>query len=90
VAGMPNAGELLSDALLEAVQPEAIILSTGEYPANEQPALALRGRLMRRGVPVFMTGDDGAVQVLIRSESWEIRANSGQTFRPCTRARETD
>ena len=90
VAGMPTAGEPLSDALLEVVQPRAIILSTGEYPASEQPALALRGRLKRRGVPVFMTGDDGAVQVLIRPDGWEIRANSGQTFRPCTRARETD
>jgi ComEC/Rec2-related protein len=85
VAGMPNIGEPLGDALLEAVQPRAIIVSTGEYPASEQPTLALRGRLKRRGVPVFFTGDDGAVRVMIRPEGWEIRIRSGEAFAPCFR-----
>ena len=84
VAGMPTAGEPLSDALLEAVQPKAIILSTGEYPASEQPALALRGRLKKRGLPVFFTGDDGAAEVTIRPEGWEIRTLGGGVFPGCS------
>jgi competence protein ComEC len=77
VAGMPNSGEPLSDALLDAVRPKAIILSTGEYPASERPTLSLRSRLRKRGVPLFCTGDEAAVRVLVREETWEIRTQSG-------------
>ena len=77
VAGMPGSGEPLSDALLDAVRPKAIILSTGEYPASERPTLSLRSRLGKRGVPVFFTGDEAAVRVLVREEAWEIRTQSG-------------
>jgi ComEC/Rec2-related protein len=89
IAGMPNSGEPLSDALLDAVQPQAIILSTGESPASERPTLALRGRLNRRHVSVFLTGDDGAVRVMIRPEGWEIRTRSGKALPPCFRYLDT-
>jgi competence protein ComEC len=77
IAGLPNTGEPLGDALLDIIQPKAVILSAGEYPASEQPTLALRGRLNRRHVPVFYTDDDGAIQVMIRPDGWEIRATLG-------------
>jgi len=33
--------------------------------------------LGKRGVPVFFTGDEAAVRVLVREEAWEIRTQSG-------------
>jgi competence protein ComEC len=77
VAGMPTSGQPLTDALLDAIRPRAIILSSGEYPASERPTLALRGRLNRRHVPVFCTADDGAVAVSIRPVGCTVRAVLG-------------
>jgi beta-lactamase superfamily II metal-dependent hydrolase len=73
IAAMPAAGQPLSDALLDTVQPQAMILSTGEYPAKEQASLALRGRLGRRQLPVFYTADVGAVELRLQPSGATIR-----------------
>jgi competence protein ComEC len=74
VAGIPAGSEPLGEALLDAVEPQVIILSAGNYPAREQASRILRARLEQRGVPVFYTSDDGAVQLTVRPDGWEIRA----------------
>ena len=80
VAGVPAREEPLSDALLDAIQPKAIIISAGEYPASERVTDQLRERLGRRGIPIFYTIDDGAVTLTLRPKSWEVRAMSGKQF----------
>jgi ComEC/Rec2-related protein len=73
IAAMPAAGPPLSDALLDTVRPQAIILSTGEFPAKEQASLALRARLGRRQLPVFYTADVGVVELRVRPSGATIR-----------------
>jgi competence protein ComEC len=78
VAGIPAREEPLSDALLDAVHPKAIVLSAGEYPATERVTDRLRERIGRRGIPVFCTLDDSAVTVTLRTKGWEVRAMDGE------------
>lgn len=77
VAGVPTQGEPLNDALLERIRPRAIIISCGEYPANERVASALRERLARTGVPVFYTENDGSVTLEFKPQRCELRTMNG-------------
>ena len=77
VAGMPNGEEPLREPLLDLLRPKAIVLSTGRYPADQEPSRALRQRLARTGVPVFFTGDQGAVTISADSRGWKVRAMDG-------------
>jgi len=74
VAGMPSAAEPLIDAWLDALRPQVIVLSTGDYPPNQQPSRSLRVRLARRHLPIYYTGDHGAVTITIKPAGWEVRA----------------
>ena len=78
VAGIPAKDEPLGDALLDVVQPRAIIISASDVPSHERATKELRVRLGRRGVPVFYTSDDGAVTITLRSAGWEVRTMSGK------------
>ncbi len=61
IAGVPKEGEPLSDGLLDAVQPQLMILATSSYPASERLKPDLRERLMRRGCPVLDMHQCGTV-----------------------------
>jgi beta-lactamase superfamily II metal-dependent hydrolase len=74
VSGMPNGEEPLGEALLEVLRPKVIVLSTGRYPGDQEPSRSLRQRLARWGVPVFLTGDQGAVCVSATPYGWNVRA----------------
>ena len=80
VAGIPVNSEPVGDALLDAVQPRAMIISASDVPAQERATKELRARLERRGVPVFYTSDDGAVTITLRPKTWEVRTMSGKRF----------
>ena len=80
VCGVPARGEPLGDALLDAVQPQVIIVSASEVPAQERASKELRERLERRGIPVFYTSDDGAVTITLRPKSWDVRSMRGKRF----------
>jgi competence protein ComEC len=73
ISGMPANTEPLCDALLDLLCPRVLILSTGDYPANQNPSRALRLRLERRGIPVFMTGDQGAVSLTLQPGRCRVR-----------------
>jgi competence protein ComEC len=74
VAGMPSSAEPLSDALLDALHPRVMILSTGDYPPSQQASRALRIRLARRHLPTYFSGDQGAVTIALNPASWEVRS----------------
>ena len=80
VAGIPANSEPLGEAQLDAVQPQVMIISASEVPSQERATKELRARLERRGVPVFYTSDDGAVTIIVRSRTWEVRTMSGKRF----------
>jgi competence protein ComEC len=80
VAGLPNEGEPLSNALLDAIQPEIIVIADSEFPANRRASRELKERLANKNVPVIYTRDSGAVTILADKNSWQLRTMDGQKF----------
>jgi ComEC/Rec2-related protein len=77
VAGLPSNSEPLNAALLEAVRPRLVIVSTANFPANEQAKPQLRERLARRGIPIVYTSEAGSVRLELRSQGWRLRSMAG-------------
>jgi len=77
VAGLPEKGEPLCDALLEAIQPKLIVIADSEFPATRRAGTALRERLARSGATVLCTRNTGAVTIVFRSGRWTAETMSG-------------
>jgi competence protein ComEC len=78
IAGLPDEGEPLCDALLDAAQPKVIIIADSDFPATRRASPKLRARLEQRGIPVIGTRTAGAVTILLRPDGWELRTMGGQ------------
>jgi competence protein ComEC len=78
IAGLPDKGEPLCEALLDAVRPKVIVIADAEHPATRRAGPQLRARLEQRGIPVIYTRTAGAVTILFRRGSWEWRTMDGQ------------
>ena len=70
VAGLPGDGEPLSDALLNAVQPKAIVafLLIRKCPQTKKAGFKLKQRLEHRGVAIFYTSANDAVTLTVRGD----------------------
>lgn len=80
IAGLPNDGEPVGDALLEAIQPKVIVVADSESPATRRAGRELKERLAARQVPVIYTRTAGAVTILACPKGWELRTMDGQYF----------
>ena len=80
VAGLPNQGEPLNDALLAAVQPRVIVIADSEQPATRRAGRALKERLAATKIPVIYTRTAGAVKIIFRREGWSLTARDGEQF----------
>jgi beta-lactamase superfamily II metal-dependent hydrolase len=80
MAGLPDEGEPLCDALLDAVQPKVIVVADSEFPANRRAGPKLCERLEQKGIPVIYTRTAGAVTMVARPEGWVLRTREGQRF----------
>jgi ComEC/Rec2-related protein len=78
IAGLPDEGEPLCDALLDAAQPKVIVIADSEFPATRRASPKLRARLEQKGIPVIYTRTEGAVTILLRPDGWELRTMGGQ------------
>lgn len=78
VAGLPGRTDVLSEEVLAAVRPRAVILSASESAAPDRVPRALWLRLQRRHLPVFCTGDDGAVCIRLRPGWLAIHSRAGR------------
>jgi competence protein ComEC len=78
VAGLPDDGEPLSDALIDAIQPRAIVIVDSEFPAQRRASNALRERLAQKQIPVIYTRDSGAVKIVTDKFVWRLQAMDGQ------------
>jgi competence protein ComEC len=78
VSGVPLQNEPVADALLDAVQPQLIIITDSEYPAPQRASPRLRERLASRDVPVLYTRETGAVTLRARRNRWEVTTMNGQ------------
>jgi len=80
IAGLPNEGEPLCDALLDAIQPRAIVIADSELPATRRASRALRERLEQKKIPVIYTRSAGAVKIQTGPAGWKLATVDGQTF----------
>jgi beta-lactamase superfamily II metal-dependent hydrolase len=80
VAGLPNEGEPLCDTLLEAIQPEVVVIADSEFPANRRADGKLKERLAQRKIHVIYTRDSGAVTILTDKNGWQLRTMDGRKF----------
>ena len=80
IAGLPDEGEPLCDALLAAVQPKVIVVADSEFPANRRADPQLRERLGQKGIPVIYTRTTGTVTIVARPDGWVLRSRDGQIF----------
>ena len=80
VAGLPNAGEPLSDALIDAIQPRVMVIADSEFPAMRRASRKLKERLEQKGIPVIYTRESGAVKIVINKTGWKVRTMDGQNF----------
>jgi hypothetical protein len=67
----------LSESLLEAIQPKAVIVADSEYPATERASARLRQRLASRNFTVLYTRFTGTATVSISNRHWEIQTMDG-------------
>lgn len=82
IAGLPEKGEPLSDALLDAIQPGVIVVVDSERPATKRATSRLVSRLEQRGVPVLCTRSTGAVTINLTKHGWHLRTADGQSMTP--------
>jgi beta-lactamase superfamily II metal-dependent hydrolase len=80
VAGLPNEGEPLCDALIDAIQPKVIVIADSEFPATRRANRALKDRLEQKGIPVIYSRTAGAVNTETRTGGWQLRTMDGQRF----------
>ena len=78
VAGLPDGGEPLSDALLDAIQPKMIVIADSEFPATRRANRELKDRLAQRNIPVIYTRDTGAVKIITDKSGWKLQTMDGQ------------
>ena len=71
--------EMEGNALLEAVQPRAIVIADAEFPATRRASRTLQARLEQRKVPVIYTRTAGAVTIETDRAGWQSHAMNGQT-----------
>jgi beta-lactamase superfamily II metal-dependent hydrolase len=80
IAGLPDEGEPLCGALLDAAQPKVIVVTDAEFPATRRAGRELKQRLSARNVPVIYTRTTGAVKIVTRPDGWELQTMDGQKF----------
>jgi ComEC/Rec2-related protein len=81
IAGLPNEGEPLCNALIGAIHPKVVVIADSEFPATRRAGRELKERLAGRNVPVIYTRTAGAVTIVTRPKGWELRTMDGQIFR---------
>jgi len=84
VAGLPNEGEPLANALIDAIQPKIIVIADSEFPADRRASRELKNRLAKLNVPVIYTRDSGAVKIVADKSGWKLQAMDGQRFSSAT------
>jgi competence protein ComEC len=80
VAGLPGEGEPLCTALIDAVQPHAIIIADSELPVQRRASRGLRARLQNTDIPVIYTRDSGAVTIVVQRDGWHLHAMDGSSI----------
>jgi competence protein ComEC len=77
VTGLPDQGEPLSDKLLDAIQPKAIVVMDSDTQFAKHVSPELRDRLAERNVPVIYTRNTGAAKIVVSNDGWKLQTMDG-------------
>jgi competence protein ComEC len=80
VAGLPENGEPLCGALLDKIQPKAIVIADSKFPVTRRASWELRERLAQQKIPVVFTRHSGAATILMKPDGWELQTMNGREF----------
>jgi competence protein ComEC len=80
VCALPAHSEPLSDAFLQQVHPQIIIVTDAEYPASARAPQKLRERLDGGGIPILYTRSAGSIIIEFTRTQWLLRTMDGQKF----------
>jgi ComEC/Rec2-related protein len=80
VAGLPNEGEPLCDALIDAIQPKVIVIADSEFPATRRAGRVLKDRLEQKNPRVIYTRTAGAVEIVTDKHGWKLQTMDRQEF----------
>jgi competence protein ComEC len=81
VAGLPNEGEPLCDALIDAIQPKIIVIADSEFPAQRRASPELKSRIAEKNIPVIYTRDSGAVTIMADKRRCILQTMDGQKIK---------
>jgi competence protein ComEC len=85
IAGLPDQGEPLNDALLAAINPRLIVIADSKSPATKRTTRALRERLETHGALVLCTSETGAIKISLRKNEWHAQTADGQFWSPISK-----
>jgi competence protein ComEC len=80
IAGLPDGGEPLCDALIAAVRPQVMVIADAEFPASRRASRALHERLAQTRIPVVYTRTARAVKIVTDASGWSLETMDGQRF----------
>ncbi len=72
VKGRHSTESSCTDAFLDAVQPDAVVVAASVRPIERYPEPELRERLQRRGVRLIRTDEAGAVTIRLTKRGYTI------------------
>ena len=78
IAGLPDDGEPMCDALIAATHPQVLVIADTDYPATRRAGRALKERLGRAQIPVLYTRTTGAVKIVTSPAGWRLTTMGGQ------------
>jgi ComEC/Rec2-related protein len=78
ITGLPEQGEPVSDILLDAARPTAVVVVDSQRPATRRAGPKLQARLERRGITVIYTRNSGAATITINDHGWILDCADGQ------------
>ena len=78
IAGLPEEGEPLCNALLAAIRPRVVVIADSAFPAARRASRALQERLAQAQVPVLYTRTTGAVKIVTSRTGWRLRTQDGR------------
>lgn len=79
-AGHHGSRTSTSQAFIDAVRPDAALISVGRANMYGHPSPTVLARLRRRGMPIFRTDQDGQVDVVTDGRTVQITAHAGRRW----------
>ncbi|HEU6448430.1 MAG TPA: ComEC/Rec2 family competence protein [Verrucomicrobiae bacterium] len=80
IAGLPADDEPLSDAMIDSIQPKAIVIVDSDFPPARRASRELKERLKQTKIPVVYTCESGAVKIMTDKSGWKLQTMDGQIF----------